>query len=191
MKKHTCSIEGCQKKPHARGWCRNHHYRWLKHGDPTGGHNRYSTVEESFAARAAWNGDCLEWTTYKDPKGYGRIRVGDRMVQVHRYAWERVNGPIPDGMWIDHLCHNRACVNVGHLRLADPTENARNRAGATVKSSSGVRNVYPRPNGTFRVSFGVNNKMVGFGTYSTLEEAEKVADEKRRELFGEFAGGGR
>lgn len=168
-----------------------HYQRWRKWGDPNEGRRRYSTVEESWAARTAWNGDCLEWTTYKNPKGYGKIRVGERMVQVHRYAWECANGPIPDGKWIDHSCHNRACVNVEHLRLADPTENARNRAGARALSTSGVRNVYPRSNGKYRVIFGVDKKMVHFGTYSTLDEAAEVAREKRKELFGEFAGGDR
>lgn len=188
----TCSVDGCERQSvNIRGWCGTHYHRWRKHGSPTGGRNRYATPEESFAARTAWNGDCLEWTTYKTPKGYGKLRVGNTMKSVHRYAFEKANGPIPDGMWIDHTCHNRACVNVEHLRLADPTENARNRAGATVQSSTGVRNVYPRSNGTFRVSFGVNKKLVGFGTYPTLEEAASVAEEKRKELFGEFSGGGR
>src|SRR5699024_3432172 len=74
---------------------------------------------------------------------------------------------------------------------ADPTENARNRAGARALSTSGVRNVYPRSNGKYRVIFGVNKKMVHFGTYSTLDEAAEVVREKRKELFGEFAGGER
>lgn len=42
-----CSIEGCEREPTARGWCRRHYQRWFRHGstdlpqprDPT-----YSTV---------------------------------------------------------------------------------------------------------------------------------------------------
>lgn len=29
-----CSIEGCNRKVKARGWCGAHHTRWLKYGDP-------------------------------------------------------------------------------------------------------------------------------------------------------------
>ena len=31
----TCSIDGCEKTAAARTWCKTHHSRWLRHGDPT------------------------------------------------------------------------------------------------------------------------------------------------------------
>lgn len=34
MAKRTCSIDGCDKIVHARGWCTGHYQRWLKYGDP-------------------------------------------------------------------------------------------------------------------------------------------------------------
>jgi hypothetical protein len=43
----------------------------------------------------------------------------------HRVAWEAEHGPIPEGLTIDHLCRNRRCVNVAHLRLLSNVENAR------------------------------------------------------------------
>lgn len=53
-----------------------------------------------------------------------------------------VHGPIPDGMVVDHyVCHNRACVNVEHLRLATSKQNNENRAGANRNSASGIRGV--------------------------------------------------
>lgn len=30
----TCAIEGCESRPHARGWCTKHYQRWVKTGDP-------------------------------------------------------------------------------------------------------------------------------------------------------------
>jgi hypothetical protein len=30
----TCSIDGCEKKVHARAWCATHHSRWYKYGSP-------------------------------------------------------------------------------------------------------------------------------------------------------------
>lgn len=30
----TCSVVGCDKPHQARGWCKMHHMRWLRHGDP-------------------------------------------------------------------------------------------------------------------------------------------------------------
>lgn len=49
-----------------------------------------------------------------------------RMTLCHRAAWVYANGTqIPDGMTIDHVCHNRRCVNPNHLRLLTNFENAR------------------------------------------------------------------
>lgn len=39
------------------------------------------------------------------------------MVMHHRLVWESVNGPIPDGYEIDHICRNRACQNISHLQM--------------------------------------------------------------------------
>jgi hypothetical protein len=40
-------------------------------------------------------------------------------------AWEIANGPIPDGMTVDHLCRNRLCQNPGHLEIVTRAENTR------------------------------------------------------------------
>lgn len=57
--------------------------------------------------------------------GYGQIRPGDGRgaLRVHRAAYELANGPIPDGMQIDHLCRNRLCCNPDHLEAVTREEN--------------------------------------------------------------------
>lgn len=44
---------------------------------------------------------------------------------VHRREWEAVNGPIPDGMTIDHLCRVKLCINVGHMEVVTRSENSK------------------------------------------------------------------
>jgi hypothetical protein len=39
--------------------------------------------------------------------------------------WEQVNGPIPEGLQLDHLCSVPSCVNPDHLEPVTPAENAR------------------------------------------------------------------
>ena len=183
MTKNTCNIGGCDRTLYSRGWCSKHYWRWRRHGDPRGGGRRYSTPEEAFAARTERRGECLVWAGLKNGGGYGHLQVNGRITGAHRYAWERENGPIPDGMLIDHICHNRACVNVDHLRLATRQQNSSNRAGATAKSSTGVRGVYPHGS-----RFRVEIQSRWYGIFDSIEEASAVAVRARHDLFGEFAG---
>ena len=45
------------------------------------------------------------------------------MIQAHRWAWELINGEIPKDMVIDHMCRNRQCVAIDHLRMVTQQEN--------------------------------------------------------------------
>lgn len=72
--------------------------------------------------------ECLVWRGAHTPDGYGRIAVGvaaGQTERVHKRAWEQVNGPVPVGLVLDHLCRNRACWNVGHLEAVTVGTNIR------------------------------------------------------------------
>jgi len=47
---------------------------------------------------------------------------------AHRVSYEVFVGPIPDGMIIDHLCRNRACILPTHLEPVTHAENTRRGA---------------------------------------------------------------
>ncbi len=71
---------------------------------------------------------CWEWTGATSPTGYGHLPVRTtvnepREVLAHRFVYELLVGPIPDGLDIDHLCRNRACVRPSHLEPVPPREN--------------------------------------------------------------------
>ena len=64
-----------------------------------------------------WQGYCL--------KGHGRVRfrrIGD-LFYAHRVAYEFMVGAIPEGLQLDHLCRNRACVRPSHLEPVTSREN--------------------------------------------------------------------
>jgi len=147
---------------------------------------RFSSAEEAFLSRTTESGECLIWTGAKNIHGYGHMKSEGKYLSAHRYAWQRVNGPIPDDMFIDHTCWNKACVSIDHLRLASRPENNANLNGPNVTNqSTGVRNV-KRNGGVFTVVVAHRH----FGTFRTISEAAEAAESARREVFGEFAGSG-
>lgn len=69
---------------------------------------------------------CWNWVAYLDRNGYGRIGITHRKyVYAHRLSYEAFVGDIPDGLHIDHLCRNPACVNPEHLEPVTNKENHR------------------------------------------------------------------
>lgn len=106
------------------------------------------------------------------------------MEAAHRVAWELVNGPIPDGMFLDHRCANPSCVNPEHLRIVTVSENLQHRTGPQRNSSSGVRGVHwDKRSDKWYVKVQLNGRDHCGGYHSTIEAADKAARALRAELF--------
>ena len=74
-------------------------------------------------------GPCWMWTAWTTPAGYGQFGLDYKKVGAHRVAYELLVGPIPEGLYIDHLCRNPSCVNPSHLEPVTPGENVRRGDG--------------------------------------------------------------
>ena len=94
---------------------------------------------EKLAARTEPGPDgCVLYTDCLTSNGYGQISVNGTQMLAHRAIYELTVGPIPDGMELDHTCHNqdpscmggdtcvhRRCINVEHLEPVTGAENTR------------------------------------------------------------------
>jgi hypothetical protein len=74
---------------------------------------------------------CWIWTGALNQKKYPRFELRGKAWLVHRYAYERLIGPIPDEMTLDHrMCTSHRCINPEHMDVVSLDENSR-RANAT------------------------------------------------------------
>lgn len=84
-----------------------------------------------------WNkveiGDCWQWLAATNSRGYGHFWDGTRLQYAHRFIWQELVGPIPEGLTIDHLCRNKRCVNPDHLEVVEPTVNWRRAPHANTR----------------------------------------------------------
>ena len=92
------------------------------------------------------SGDCKLWTNCLDKDGYGSFYFRKKNRRAHRVAYYIHNGDIPSGMVIDHICKNRNCVNIEHLRMITSAENTLDNSdsvGARNKRKMFCKNGHP------------------------------------------------
>jgi hypothetical protein len=129
VSKPICSREDCDAEVHCRGLCNRHYRRWLGRGTTD---DRRQTPEQRFWAKVAKTEGCWLWTgAITKRTGYGAfgMQLGNvnrwHNVLPHRFAYELLVGPVPEGLELDHLCFVRRCVRPEHLEPVTAAENHR------------------------------------------------------------------
>lgn len=95
---------------------------------PTPPHERILTRVDSSDPDACWI-----WpgsTRGKPGHKYGCVMTGSRQDgsrktrDTHVVMWESVNGPVPEGLELHHLCEVKLCCNPAHLKPVTHQENS-------------------------------------------------------------------
>ncbi len=172
----TCQTEGCEKPAVARGIC-DTEYRRLRRGEGLG-ELRYNYLQDPYWKMVSFGfdrvGECLLSRSNRASHGYVSFSVGGERLYAHKVSYEKWHGPAPNGLNIDHVCHNeaaergecdggdtcrhRACVNPAHLRAVTQRQNVlssplspSSRQSRWTECPQGhpfdEQNTYVRPNG--------------------------------------------
>lgn len=112
------------------------------------------------------------------------MSVDGKKSMPHRYAWERERGAIPDEMQIDHICRNRKCCNIRHLRLVTAKQNGEHQSPSGRNTASRVRGVYKSSRSdSWFVQVKHHGELFYGGMFPTVEDANTAATSLRNKLF--------
>lgn len=123
LEQRTCSIPDCNRPFYGRNRCKRHYMLAWKAGELRPLPQR--TAEDRFWAKVEKTAACWLWTGSLN-RGYGHFHVSRGSTTTgHRFAYELLVGPVPDGLELDHICKIKRCVNPAHLEPVPHIENSR------------------------------------------------------------------
>ena len=118
-----CTVDGCPKRKTVRGLCQMHYWRWRRTGTVAPRATRLDWLERRLTEPFA--DQCVYWPWGKNDHGYGHLTTNGRREYVHRVVWEKMRGPIPEGMVVRHKCRGASagCFNPHHLEIGTQADN--------------------------------------------------------------------
>ncbi|MEN1919816.1 HNH endonuclease [Enterobacter asburiae] len=113
--------------------------------------------------------------------GYRRFEYSGCQYLAHRIVWEMINGPIPEGMEVDHINHVRADNRIENLRLISQSDNARNKSLPSTNTSGEIGIHWNKKLSKWHVQINADGKRKFVGVYESMEEAKQARDKVKAE----------
>ena len=158
----------------SHGWVRREPRRFIA------GHNNRLLRKAVWEEDRGYETPCHIWRSGLNDRGYGMNGRDGRSRLAHKVLWEERNGPVPDGLTLDHLCRQRDCVNHKHLEPVTHAENC--RRGAASRAGDGDHHPILAARLRLQLSqrqagerLGITQSMVGYwerGIYTTPDELD-------------------
>ena len=128
-------------------------------------------------------------TSSIDGCGYKKFNATDQAlgkrvtVKAHRFVWEYFNGPIPDGLQIDHINRDKTDNRLVNLRAVTHLENMMNRPDygmspeERITRLGDIGGIYlQKKSGNFYVNISLGGVLQYIGSYKTVELARVARD---------------
>ena len=123
--------------------------------------------------------------TEKSSSGYKSVRIMNGHFLIHRMIFLYHHGYLPE--FVDHIDGNVFNNKIENLREATKSQNLHN-SKKYKNNTSGVKGVsWNKKEKKWSARIWKNNKTYYLGFYCDLKEAEKVVNEFRQKIHGEFA----
>lgn len=188
-----CSVEGCNNRHKAKGYCNKHYAQFLKHGkilERTRFDKNEIVLYDEYAEIILYNyegeeinralidiEDVEKVFKYKwrvNDNGYVVTDINKTTkLRLHRFLMN----PNED-MVVDHINHNRLDNRKQNLRICTQGENLRN------KKVKGV--VFDKRRNKWYARIMINGKNLHLGSFATEEEAIKVRRQAEIKYFKEY-----
>ena len=176
-----CRIDGCERQVRPGGTiCNMHHSRLRRHGT-----TEIKSRQDHFWERVEKTQSCWLWRGRLNSAGYGMFGYECQQWRAHRLSYTWSNGPIPDGLEIDHKCHVRNCVNPAHLQAVSGALNNQNlRQENPHNLTSGLRGIHwNKRERKWQVYAKVDGRRHQAGYFTSLDEAKAAAVALRNRLM--------
>jgi len=127
-----------------------------------------------------------------------QMKVIGKVENISKYTTIKLHNIImdcPEGMRVDHINHNTLDNRKQNLRIVEYSKNSSNRSGANINNKTGVRNVNLvtkyKGKQVYMVQIMKNGEKYSWEfELHQFDEACRFAEQKRKELFGDYAGNG-